>query len=112
MLVTVSMETFRKSRTDNAQTTNILAGYAAAGICNASATCLEPAGLFLLKPLCTTSAYKHAYLLAPRDAEKSSLLNMAIEPVTIALALLRACSKPASWHCVDFSDPLCYQVSG
>ena len=33
---------------------------------------------------------KLTYLDPPREAEKSSLLNMAIDPVTTALALLRA----------------------
>lgn len=34
-----------------------------------------------------------AYLSAPILAEKCALLNMAIEPATTALALLRACSQ-------------------
>lgn len=34
-----------------------------------------------------------AYLSAPILAEKYALLNMAIEPVTTALALLRACNQ-------------------
>ena len=33
------------------------------------------------------------YLEPSMEAEKSSLLNMAIDPVTTALALLRACNK-------------------
>ena len=42
---------------------------------------------------CRICLQVEAYLDPPREAEKSSLLNMAIDPVTTALALLRACGK-------------------
>ena len=42
---------------------------------------------------CRICLQVEAYLEPPREAEKSSLLNMAIDPVTTALALLRACGR-------------------